>query len=304
MVESPELSTSLGAKVFLKLENLQHTGSFKIRGATSKILSLPDESRARGVITISSGNHGRAVSYVANKLGIHAVVCLPRTVPNNKKEAIRDMGAEVVVSGETYDEADMNAIILQQERDLTMVHPFDDPFIIAGQGTIGVELLEDLPEIDTVIVPLSGGGLLSGIALALKSADTAIHVVGVTMERGPAMVESLRAGKVVEVVEEPTLADALMGGLGSANEYTFKMIQKYVDETVLVSEEEIAAAMVFAFRKHRLVVEGGGAVGIAALLSEKVERLGQNIVVVISGGNVDIPALMKITQDQNAGRNT
>jgi threonine dehydratase len=211
------------------------------------------------------------------------------------------MGAEVVVSGETYDEADMNAIILQQERDLTMVHPFDDPFIIAGQGTIGVELLEDLPEIDTVIVPLSGGGLLSGIALALKSADTAIHVVGVTMERGPAMVESLRAGKVVEVVEEPTLADALMGGLGSANEYTFKMIHKYVDETVLVSEEEIAAAMVFAFRKHRLVVEGGGAVGIAALLSEKVERLGQNIVVVISGGNVDIPALMKITQDQNAG---
>jgi threonine dehydratase len=211
------------------------------------------------------------------------------------------MGAEVVVSGKTYDEADLNATILQQERDLTMVHPFDDPFIIAGQGTIGVELLEDLPEIDTVIVPLSGGGLLSGIALALKSADTAIHVVGVTMERGPAMVESLRAGKVVEVVEEPTLADALMGGLGSANEYTFKMIQKYVDETVLVSEEEIAAAMVFAFRKHRLVVEGGGAVGIAALLSEKVERLGQNIVVVISGGNVDIPALMKLTQDQNAG---
>jgi threonine dehydratase len=211
------------------------------------------------------------------------------------------MGAEVVVSGETYDEADLNATILQQERDLTMVHPFDDPFIIAGQGTIGVELLEDLPEIDTVIVPLSGGGLLSGIALALKSADTAIHVVGVTMERGPAMVESLHAGKVVGVVEEPTLADALMGGLGSGNEYTFKMIQKYVDETVLVSEEEIAAAMVFAFRKHRLVVEGGGAVGIAALLSKKVERFGQNIVVVISGGNVDIPALMKLTQDQNAG---
>ena len=301
MVESPELSTSLGAKVFLKLENLQHTGSFKIRGATNKILSLPDESRARGVITISSGNHGRAVSYVANKLGIHAVVCLSHTVPNNKKGAIQDMGAEVVVSGKTYDEADMNAKILQQERDLTMVHPFDDPSIIAGQGTIGVELLEDLPEIDTVIVPLSGGGLLSGIALALKSADTAIHVVGVTMDRGPAMVESLRAGKIVEVVEEPTLADALMGGLGSANEYTLKMIQKYVDETVLVSEEEIAAAMVFAFRKHRLVVEGGGAVGIAALLSEKVERFGQNIVVVISGGNVDIPALMKITQDQNAG---
>ena len=183
-----------------------------------------------------------------------------------------------------------------------MVHPFDDPFIIAGQGTIGLELLEDLPEIDTVIVPLSGGGLLGGIALALKSVHAGIRTIGVSMERGPAMVESLRAGKVVEIVEEPTLADALAGGIGP-NVYTFNIIQKFVDDTVLVSEEEIAGAMAFALERHHLVVEGGGAVGIAALLYGKVENLGQNVAVVISGSNVDIPVLLKVVQNHSAFKN-
>jgi threonine dehydratase len=177
-----------------------------------------------------------------------------------------------------------------------MVHPFDDPFVIAGQGTIGVELIEDLPQIDTVIVPLSGGGLLGGIALALKSFKPDLHVVGVSMERGPAMVASLRVGRAVDVPEEPTLADALAGGIGLDNRYTFRLIQDYVDKTVLVSEEEIAAAMTFALEKHHLVVEGGGAVGIAALLYTKVARLGKNVVVIVSGGNVDLPVLLQVAQ--------
>jgi threonine dehydratase len=177
-----------------------------------------------------------------------------------------------------------------------MVHPFDDADIIAGQGTIGLELMDDLPEIDTVIVPLSGGGLLSGVALALKSIKPSIHTVGVTMDQGAAMVESLKAGHIVEVQEQPTLADALAGGLGEQNLYTFNLIQKYVDETVLVSESEIASAMVFALDKHHLVVEGGGAVGIAALLHNKVKKVGENTAIVISGSGVDLAVLLRVAQ--------
>ena len=297
LVEAPWLSQLTGAQVIFKLENLQVTGSFKIRGAANKLLSLPQESRERGIITVSSGNHGRAVAHIAGKLGIPVVVCLSSTVPANKKEAIGELGGEVAVFGTTYDEAVEGAARLEEERGLTMIHPFDDPLVIAGQGTIGLELLEDFPEIDTLIAPLSGGGLLSGIALTLKSADPTIQVIGVSMERGPAMVESLRAGMIVDIVEEPTLADALAGGISPENQYTFDLIQKFMDDAILVSEEEIAGAMAFALHEHHLVVEGGGAVGIAAMLYEKVERFGQNIAIVISGGNVDLPVLVNIARD-------
>ena len=296
LVSSPVLAEVAGANVFLKLESLQETGSFKLRGAANKLLSLDPAVSQRGIITVSSGNHGRALAYVAHRLGLRAVVCLSTAVPANKRDAIQSLGAEVVVSGSTYDEATEEAYRLQEKEGLEMVHPFDDPLVIAGQGTIGLELLEAYPGMDTVIVPLSGGGLLGGIALALKSADPRIHVVGVSMERGPAMVESLHAGRVVDIVEEPTLADALTGGI-KPNQHTFELIRDNVDETVLVSEEEIAAAMAFALGRHRLVVEGGGAVGIAALLSGKVRRLGENVAVVISGGNVDLPLLLQIAQD-------
>jgi len=285
-----------GRAVYLKLENVQETGSFKIRGAANKLLSLAPDARQRGVITVSSGNHGRALSYVARRLGIRAVVCLSEAVPEVKRAAIRRLGAEVIVHGLTYDEALEHAFRLQEEQGLVMIHPFDDPLVIAGQGTIGLELLEDLPDIDTVIVPLSGGGLLGGIGLALKAAHPSIRTIGVSMERGPAMVESLRAGQVVDVVEEPTIADALAGGI-APNVYTFDLIQRYVDDTVLVSEKEIAGAMAFALEKHHLVVEGGGAVTIAALLSGKVERLGQRIAVIVSGGNVELSLLLEIAQD-------
>jgi len=299
IIEAPRLSEGGKTKVVLKLENLQTTGSFKIRGATNKILSLSEKERSRGVVTSSSGNHGRAVSYVAGRLGIQATICIPDTVPDNKRKAIRQLGAELLVAGATYDEASDTAARLREERGLTMIHPFDDPFVIAGQGTIGLELLEDFPEIDTVLVPLSGGGLMAGIAFALKSANPMLRTIGITMDRGPAMVESLRAGKVVEIVEEPTLADALAGGLGGENIFTFEMIRTYVDDTILVSEEEIAAAMIFALEEHRLVVEGGGAVGIAALMSEKVRELGKNVAVVLSGSNVDIPILLEAAQNHH-----
>lgn len=297
LVDSPNLSTVVGSKVFLKLENIQVTGAFKIRGAANKILSLSEDERARGVITVSSGNHGRAVSYVAQKVGVNATICVPKTVPNNKCQAITALGAELVIKGENADEAMEYADELQVERGMTMVHPFDDLEIIAGQGTIGLEIVEKFPKIDTIIVPLSGGGLMSGIAFAIKSIIPTIHVVGVSMERGPAMVESIKAGRIVDIIETPTLADALAGGLNKDNKYTFPMVQQYVDETVLVSEKEIAEAVWFCLKHHNIIVEGGGAVGVAALLSKRVQKLGGNIAVVLSGGNLPLQALRKIIAD-------
>ena len=301
LADAPALSQKLGAQVMLKLENLQGTGAFKMRGATNKLLSLSEEERARGVVTCSSGNHGRALSYVTQKLGVHAVICLPEPVPENKREAIRRLGAEVIIAGNNADEAMAYADKLAEERQLTMVSAFDDPYVITGQGTIGLELLEDFPQIDTAIIPLSGGSLLSGISLALKSAKPDLCIIGVSMERGPAMVRSLEAGKVVEIVEEPTIADGLAGGLGEHNHYTFPLVQKYIDETVLVSEEEIADAMAFALDEHRLVVEGAGAVGMAAILSGKVKQYGQHVAVVISGSNVNLPLLLRIAREHGLG---
>jgi threonine dehydratase len=290
------LSELTGSEITLKLENLQETGSFKPRGAANKILSLDPDARKRGVVTVSSGNHGRALAYVAQRLGLRAVVCLYETVPAIKRDATRKLGAEVIVKGSTYDEANTEAYRLVEEEGLEMIHPYDDPVVIAGQGTIGLELLDEFPDLDTVVVPLSGGGLLGGIAFVLKSADPKIHIVGVMMERGPAMVESLRAGRIVDIVEEPTLADALAGRL-PPNQYTFELIQKTVDETVLVSEQEIAAAMAFALNQHHLVVEGSGAVGIAALRAGKLQHLGKRVAVVISGANVDMSLLLRIAQE-------
>jgi threonine dehydratase len=300
LIESPQLTDCLGVPVYLKLENVQRTGAFKIRGAANKLQTLSDEERQRGVITVSSGNHGRAVAYVARELGVEAVVCMSTRVPTNKVDGIRRLGAEVVLHGGSYDEAEEYAEQLQAARGLTMVSPFDDPDVIAGQGTIGLELMEDLPDIDTVIVPLSGGGLLSGTALALKSADDAIRTIGVSMERAPVMFHSLRVGRPIEMEEEETLADALAGGIGLHNQYTFDMIREYVDDTLLVTEEEIAAAMAFALEEHHLVVEGGGAVALAAVLQGRVGGATGNAVIVISGGNVEIPLLLDIVRDSIA----
>lgn len=298
LLHSPQLTELAGSPVYLKAENVQQTGSFKIRGAANKMLNLTDEEKARGVITVSSGNHGRAVSYIAQRLGIHAVIGISGWVPSNKVEAIRQLGAEVVVHGSSYQDAEIHALRLQEERGLIWIDPFDDPLIIAGQGTIGLEVLEDLPEVDTILVPLSGGGLISGIALAMKSASPAIRVIGVSMDRAPVMYHSLKAGEPIDMEEEDTIADALVGNIGLNNKYTFRMVQRYVDEVILVSEEDIAEAMAFALELHHLIVEGGGAVGVAALLYQKVNDLGRNVVVVLSGSNVDIPLLLEVAKKQ------
>ena len=294
--DSAELTNRTGSAIYLKLENVQRTGAFKIRGAANRLRNLSSAERDRGVVTVSSGNHGRAVAYVAQELGIRAVVCVSMGVPPNKVDAIQKLGAEVVRHGESYDEAEDFATKLQLRHGLTMIPPFDDPHVIAGQGTIALELLEEHPELDTVIVPLSGGGLLSGVALTMKSADPSIRTIGVSMARAPVMYHSLRAGHPIEMEEESTLADALMGGIGLENKYTFDLIRQYVDDTLLVSEDDIANAMVFALEHHHVVVEGGGAVALAAVLCGKVKGLGKHVAVIVSGGNVEIPVLVDIVQ--------
>jgi len=294
LIESRKLSEQSGAQVMLKAECLQTTGSFKLRGATNKILSLSDEERARGIIAVSSGNHGRAVSYIAGRLGIEATICVSESVPQNKLAAIRSNGARLVAQGRTYDEAEEVSLRMQREKGLVRIDPFDDPYVIAGQGTLGLEILEDLPDVKSVLVPMSGGGLISGIAVALKSANPSIRLIGVSMERGAAMAQSLRAGRIVEITEEPTLADGLAGGVPLDNRYTFGLCQRYVDDAILVSEEEIAAAMRFGLEEHHLVVEGAGAVVIAALLGDKIAGLTGPVVAVLSGGNVDLQVLLGV----------
>lgn len=304
LLHSLALSTLLSAEsetaVTLKLETVQEIGAFKIRGAANKILSLTPDQQARGVVTVSTGNHGRGVAYVAQQLGIRAVVCVPEQVLASKKAAIEQLGAELLVAGVTQEEAEAAALHLVEREGLTMIHPFDDPHIIAGQGTIGLELLQERPSLSSVVIPLSGGGLLAGIGLALKTADPHLRVIGVSMERGPVMYHSLQAGHPVQMEELPTLADSLQGGIGLDNRYTFRLVKQLVDEVILVSEAEIAAAMVFAFRQHHLVLEGGAAVGVAALLSGKAANLGEETAVILSGGNVDLHKFMELVDESPA----
>ncbi len=296
LIGSPQLSETIGASVYLKLESLQETGSVKVRGAANKMRTLSEDEKARGVIAISTGNHGRAVSYVASRAGVEALICIPEGTRSNKVEGIKAVGGQVLVCGKTNDEAEDESLRLEKERGLTMINPYDDPFTIAGQGTIGLELLDDLPQIDTVLVPVGGGGLISGIALALKSASDKIRLVGVSMDRAPVMYHSLKAGEPIRMEQEDTLADALLGGIGLENRYSFRMVQDYVDDFLLVSEKQIAEAMVFALDRHHLLVEGAGALGIAALLARMVEGPRHNVVVVVSGSNVDVPLLLQLAQ--------
>jgi threonine dehydratase len=301
LIPSPDLSQRVGGSVYLKLESLQKTGSFKVRGAFSKILSLSREESRRGVITFSTGNHGKAVACAAGEAGIPAVVCVSEHVPSYRVKAIASYGAEVVVRGKSQDQAEEHYQRLQKDRKLLPVQPFDDPQIITGQATIGLEIMEDLPRVDTALIPLSGGGLLSGIALALKSADPSIRVVAVSIERSPAMQESVKAGRAVAVEERDTLADSLLGGVGRDNRYTLSMVSGLADEFITVSEREIAAGMTYALQEHGLVVEGAGAVGIGALLAGKVGDPGDCTVIVLSGSSVDLPRYLEVVS-QGAGR--
>lgn len=299
LIISHALSEYIGTPVYLKLENLHEIGAFKVRGAANKILSLSYEEQKRGVTTFSTGNHGLAVAYISQMLGIRAVICISERVPKVKVDAIKRFGAEVLIQGNGQDDAAENCNRLQREEGLTIVKPFDDPHIIAGQGTIGLEILEDLPSVNTAIIPLSGGGLLAGIGLALKSNDSTIQIKGVSMEKAAVMHESLKAGKPVVLQEEDTLADSLLGGIGLTNQYTFQMVQSYMDSNMLVSEEAIAEGMAFMLDKHRMVIEGAAATGIAAVLQRKVSKSDGPIVIVISGSNVDLSVVLKVASHYN-----
>lgn len=300
LIPSSSLSARAGAEVRLKLEFLQDTGSFKVRGAANTILALDAAARAKGVVTVSTGNHGRAVAHVARLVGAKATVCLSNLVPENKRAAIRALGAELVVHGQSQDDAAEIAFDLVRTRGMTMVNPFDDARVVAGQGTIGIELLEDFPEIDSVLVPVSGGGLISGIARALKSTRHDLRVIGISMDRGAAMHASLAAGKPVLVPDVDTLADSLQGGIFLDNKHTFSMVRELVDDLVLVTEEEIGRAMAYAFDREHLSLEGGGAVGMAAILAGKAGKLGRHAAIVLSGANVAAAVLTRVVAEHRA----
>ncbi len=287
LVASPSLSEQAGTEVNLKLEQQQLTGSFKLRGATNALLNLPESATVRGVAAASTGNHGRALAYAARGAGISCVICMSSQVPANKVAAVRALGAEVRIVGQSQDEAQREVNRLVAEEGLAAVPPFDHPDIIAGQGTIGLELIEDCPALASLLVPLSGGGLIAGVALAVKAACPGVEVIGVSMARGAAMQASQQAGRPVEVPELPTLADALGGGIGLDNRWTFRMVHDLVDRIVLLDEEEIRAAGRHAYREEQEVVEGGGAVGIGALLAGKLVPRGP-AAIVLSGRNIDM----------------
>ncbi|KIG03558.1 hydroxyectoine utilization dehydratase EutB [Caballeronia concitans] len=290
LVQSMALSRIAGVPVYLKLETVQPTGSFKLRGATNALAQLAEQGCKR-VVTASTGNHGRAVAHAARALGMEAAVCMSSLVPKNKVDAVDALGARVVISGKSQDDAQVEAQRLVREEGYAYVPPFDDPRVIAGQATIGLEILETLPDASTIIVPLSGGGLFSGVAFAAKCVRPDIAMIGVSMERGAAMHASLAAGKPIFVDELETLADSLGGGIGLDNRHTFSMTRELIDHVVLLDEVSIARGIVHAYREERLVIEGAAAVGIAAVLDRAVETRGTNpIVIVISGCNIDIDA--------------
>ncbi|MCA1363365.1 hydroxyectoine utilization dehydratase EutB [Bradyrhizobium sp. IC3069] len=287
-VPSPILSDICRVPVALKLEHHQTTGSFKIRGATNAILKLTEAERARGVVAVSTGNHGRALSYAARAVGSSATICMSRLVPENKVSEIRRLGADVRIIGDSQDEAEKEVDRLVDEDGLLLLPPFDHPDIIAGQGTIGLEILEVMPDVATVLVPVSGGGLAAGIAAAIKAMRPHVRIIGVSMQRGAAMKASLDAGRPVQVEEVRSFADALGGGIGLHNKLTFGMCQSLLDDLLLVTESEIAAGIRHAYEKEGEIVEGAGAVGIAALLADKIAGLRGPVALVLSGRNVDM----------------
>ncbi|RVB69370.1 hydroxyectoine utilization dehydratase EutB [Mesorhizobium sp. M7A.F.Ca.CA.002.04.1.1] len=292
-VLSQSLSEGLGVPVHLKLEQRQTTGSFKLRGASNAVASLSTAEKARGVVAASTGNHGRALAHAAKLEGMRAVICMSRLVPENKLDEIRRLGAEVRIIGNSQDDAQQEVDRLVAQEGLVMLPPFDHPDIVAGQGTLGLEMIEQVPDAALVLVQLSGGGLASGVAAAIKGVSPGTKIIGVSMARGAAMKASLDAGRPVLVEELPTLADSLGGGIGLDNRLTFAMCRDLLDGIVLLSEDEIAAGIRHAYAREREIVEGAGAVGIAALLAGKVRSDGP-VVVLLSGRNIDMDAHRRI----------
>ena len=293
------LSALTGQQVYLKLENLQMTGSFKERGALNRIAKLTPEQAGRGVIAASAGNHAQGVAYHATKRGIRAVIVMPLTTPLVKVTATRDFGAEVLLHGASYDEAFAEAMRLCAEQGLTFIHPFDDPDVMAGQGTIGLELLEQVPQLEAVVVPIGGGGLIGGIACAIKEAciqasRPEVRVVGVQTSRLPSMAAAVEAHRPVTIDPATTIADGI--AVRRAGDLTLPMVERYVDEIVTVDEDEIASAILMLLEREKTLAEGAGATALAALLQHRTSLKGAHTAVLVCGGNIDVTLLSRIIE--------
>ncbi len=305
LIHAPNLSNeATNTQVYLKPENLQVTGSFKLRGAYYKISQLSEEQKAAGIIACSAGNHAQGVALAATKQGVQSTVCMPASAPISKVEATKRLGAEVVLVPGAYDDAYARAIELQQQTGATLIHPFDDEQVIAGQGTVGLEILDQMPDVDAVIVPIGGGGFISGVACAIKQLNPKIKVYGVQAANAPSMYESRAKGEQIMLEKVFTFADGI--AVKRPGDITFRMVQEYVDDIVTVSEDEIAAAILAMLEKQKLIAEGAGAVSVAAAMSGKLPIEGKKVVCVVSGGNIDVNMLSRVITRGlvTSGRNT
>jgi threonine dehydratase len=291
---SQMLSALTGQQIYLKLENLQMTGSFKERGALNRIAMLTPEQAARGVIAASAGNHAQGVAYHATKRGIRSLIVMPLTTALVKVTATRQFGAEVLLHGANYDEAHEEAMRQCVDQEMTFIHPFDDAAVMAGQGTIGLELLEQIPQLEAVVVPIGGGGLIGGIACAIKETRPEIRVVGVETSRVASMVAAVAAGRPVTIDPATTIADGI--AVRRAGDLTLPMVEKYVDEIVTVDEDEIASAILMLLEREKTLAEGAGAAALAALLQHKTSLQGAHTAVLVGGGNIDVTLLSRIIE--------
>ena len=302
LIMAPSLSGK--NQVYLKTENLQMTGSFKLRGAYYKISQLSEEEKSRGIIACSAGNHAQGVALAAQKFGIPATICMPDGAPISKVEATKAYGAEICLVKDTYDDAYAKAVELQQEKGCTFIHPFDDEDVIAGQGTIGLEILDQLDDVDAIVVPIGGGGLISGVAAAVKQLRPQCKIYGVQAAGAPSMYQSVKAHTKQKLDAVNTFADGIAVKVPGDN--TYELVSKYVDEVVTVSEDEIAAAILKLMEKQKLVAEGAGAVSVAAVMFDKIPLEGKKVVCIVSGGNIDVNILNRVITRglQMSGRRT
>ena len=290
VISAPELNPE--ADLILKTENLQVTGSFKVRGAAYKISQLSDEEKARGVIACSAGNHAQGVALAATKAGAKSLICLPDNAPISKVEATKKYGAEVCLVPGVYDDAYNKALELRDTEGYTFVHPFNDEDVIAGQGTIGLEILEQVPDVDAVIVPVGGGGLISGVAFAIKQLNPNVKVYGVQAAGAASMVKSVKEGQIKKLASVTTIADGI--AVKEPGDLTFDLVTQYVDELVTVTDDEVAAAILALIEQQKLCAEGAGAVSVAAAMFNKVPVAGKKVVCLVSGGNIDVTILSRV----------
>lgn len=294
LVHSESLSQGAGNQIFLKLDNLQRTGAFKERGALNRILALSEDQRRRGVVAASAGNHAQAVAYHSGLRGIRATICMPLATPLVKVSATRGFGAEVILVGRNYDEAFEAAMRTRDEQNATFLHPFDDEDVIAGQGTLGLEMLAQNPALDVIVAPIGGGGLLGGLSCAVKEINPRVAIVGVQTARIPSMKAALDHGSLLTVPAATTIADGI--AVRRAGELTYPLIRKYVDDIVTVEEEEIANAILLLLEREKILAEGAGAAALAAVLQRKIGHAGKRVGVLVCGGNIDVTLLSRIIE--------